>query len=149
MAKSPAKTGKKQAPGFKPGKSGNPNGRPQGSRNKATLAIEALLDGQSEALTQKAVELALAGDMQALKLCLERICPPRKSRPIQIDLPMVATAADVTAAQGAVIAAMARADITPDEANTISGVLEAKRRAIETTEIEERIARLENQETVR
>ncbi len=149
MSKPPANTGKKQASKFRPGKSGNPKGRPQGSRNKATLAVEGFLDGQSEALTQKAVEMALEGDMQALKLCLERICPPRKSRPIQIDLPNVTTAADVTAAQGAVIAAMARADITPDEANTISGVLEAKRRAIETTEIEERIARLENQETAR
>ncbi len=149
MSKSPAKTGKKQASKFRPGKSGNPRGRPQGSRNKSTLAVEALLDGQSEALTQKVVEMALAGDMQALKLCLERICPPRKSRPVQIDLPTVKTAADVSAAQGSVIAAMARADITPEEANTITGVLEAKRRAIETTETEERIARLENQETVR
>jgi hypothetical protein len=144
MVKSPAKTGKKQTTKFNSGRSGNPNGRPQGSRNKATLAIERLLDGQSEALTQKAVELALAGDMQALKLCLERICPPRKSRPIQIDLPMVETAADITAAQGAVIAAMANADITPDEANTIAGVLEAKRRSIETCELEGRIADLES-----
>ncbi|NQV87596.1 MAG: hypothetical protein HQ492_11025, partial [Woeseiaceae bacterium] len=100
MVKIPARTEKKQTTKFNPGRSGNPNGRPQGSRNKATLAIEALLDGQSEALTQKAVEMALAGDMQALKLCLERVCPPRKSRPIQIDLPKVETAADVTAAQG-------------------------------------------------
>ncbi len=61
MAKSPVNTEKKQAPRFKPGKSGNPNGRPLGSRNKATLAVEALLDGQSEALTQKVMDLALVG----------------------------------------------------------------------------------------
>ena len=107
------------------------------------MAVEELLEGQSKALTQKAVEKALEGDMQALKLCLDRICPPRKSRPIRIELPKVVTAADVTAAHGAVITAMAQADITPDEANTIAGVLEAKRRAIETVEIEERLARLE------
>ena len=128
---------------FKKGKSGNPDGRPQGSRNKATIALEDLLDGQAEALTQKAVELALDGDMAALRLCLERIIPPRKSRPIEIELPPVETAGDITAAQGAVIAAMAKGDITPDEANTVAGVLEAKRRSIETAELEKRIHTLE------
>ena len=146
MGNSAAKTKEKQSrQGFKPGKSGNPKGRPQGSRNKATLAIEALLDGQAEALTQKAVEKALDGDMQALKLCLERLCPPRKSRLIQIELPEVETALDVTTAQGLVIAAMARGDITPEDASTIAGILEAKRRAIETVEIEERLTQLEAQ----
>ena len=57
------------------------------------------MDSQAEALAQKAVELALADDMQALKLCLDRVCSPRKSRPIQIDLPKVEVAADLTAAQ--------------------------------------------------
>jgi hypothetical protein len=67
MPISPAKTKKKQ--GFKPGQSGNPSGRPHGSRNKATLALEALLDGEGEAITRKALE----GDTAALRLCLERI----------------------------------------------------------------------------
>jgi Family of unknown function (DUF5681) len=38
---------------FKPGESGNPAGKPKGARNKVTLAIEALLDGEAEALTRK------------------------------------------------------------------------------------------------
>jgi len=63
---------------FEKGKSGNASGRPPGSRNKTMLAMEVLLDGQMEALTQKAVDLALEGDTTALRLCLERICPPRK-----------------------------------------------------------------------
>jgi hypothetical protein len=71
MPISPAKTKKKQ--GFKPGQSGNPSGRPHGSRNKATLALEALLDGEGEAITRKAIEKALEGDTAALRLCLERI----------------------------------------------------------------------------
>ena len=98
------------------------------------------MDSQAEALAQKAVELALADDMQALKLCLDRVCSPRKSRPIQIDLPKVEVAADLTAAQGDVTAVMARADITPDEASTIAGVLEAKRRSIEACDLESRLA---------
>jgi hypothetical protein len=49
------KTEKKQQTGvpFKPGHSGNPNGRPKGVRNKTTLAVEALLDGEAEAITRK------------------------------------------------------------------------------------------------
>ncbi|HJN86075.1 MAG TPA: hypothetical protein QGI03_02850, partial [Dehalococcoidia bacterium] len=99
--------------------------------------------GQSEALTQKAVQMAMAGDMQALKLCIDRVCPPRRSRPIKIKLPKVETVADIAVAQTAVIAAMAQGDLTPDEAGTVAGVLEARRRTFETTEIEERIANLE------
>jgi hypothetical protein len=48
---------------FQKGQSGNPDGRPKGSRNATTLALETLLDGQATALTQKAIDLALAGDM--------------------------------------------------------------------------------------
>jgi hypothetical protein len=122
-----------------PFKKGNA-GRPRGDRNKPTLTVEALLDGQAEALVQKAVELALVDDMEVLKLCLDRVCPPRKSR---FDLPKVEMAADLTAAQGTIIAAMARADIAPDEASTIAGVQEAKRRSIETCNLESPLATLE------
>jgi hypothetical protein len=49
------------------------------------MAAEALLDGEAEALTRKAVELALAGDTVALRLCLERLLPPRRSRRVTFD----------------------------------------------------------------
>lgn len=65
-------TERKQAGRFRKGESGNPSGRPRGARNAATLTCEALLDGQAEALTQKAVEMALAGDVVALRLCAQR-----------------------------------------------------------------------------
>jgi len=139
------KTGGKQRnlKPFRPGQSGNPDGRPKGSRNKATLAMEALLDGEAEAITRKAIEMAKEGDMTAIRLCLERILPTIKSRPIEIDLPPVKTAQDIQAAHGAVIAAMAKGEITPDDAGTIAGVLEARRRAIETVELEARMVALE------
>ena len=73
MARTTAKTAKKERQGFQPGKSGNPKGRPHGSRNKATLAVEALLDGQAEALTQVAIQSALEGDLLALRLCLQNL----------------------------------------------------------------------------
>jgi hypothetical protein len=128
---------------FTKGQSGNPNGKPKGARNRATLAAEALLDGEVEAITRKAIEKALEGDMAAIRLCLERILPAVKSRPIEIDLPLVATAKDITAAHGAVIAEMAKGEITPDDAAAIAGVLEARRRAIETVELEARIEKIE------
>ena len=140
----PDKTEKKQrGKPFEKGQSGNLNGRPRGTRNKTTLAMEALLDGEAEAITRKAIEKALEGDMTAIRLCLERILPTIKSRPIEIDLPPVETAEDIEAVQGAVIAAMAKGEITPDDAGTIAGILEARRRAIETVELEARMVALE------
>jgi Family of unknown function (DUF5681) len=79
--------GKQRGKPFKPGKSGNPAGKPKGSRNATTRAMEALLDGESEAHTRKAIELAKGGDMAALRLCLDRILPPRKDRPLKFALP--------------------------------------------------------------
>ena len=72
---------------FKKGRSGNPAGRRTGSRNKATIAAAALLAGESEALTRKAVELALVGDPAALRLCIERILPPCRERTVKFALP--------------------------------------------------------------
>ncbi len=58
---------------FRPGQSGNPSGRPKGARHKATMAVEALLNGEADAITRKAIDAALAGDMTAIRLCLDRI----------------------------------------------------------------------------
>src|SRR5918996_483445 len=82
---------------FARGNSGGP-GRPPGSRNKSTLAVQELLDGQAEAITQKAVDLALEGDIAALKLCLERICPPRKERAVDVALPLLESTEDAARA---------------------------------------------------
>ena len=61
-------------------------GRPKGSRNKATIAIEGLLQGQAETFTQTAVKKALKGDSVALRLCLERIAPALKDKPVSFSL---------------------------------------------------------------
>jgi len=138
------KTDQQQKPHlFQPGQSGNPAGRPQGSRNKATLAVEVLLDGEADSLTRKAIELALQGDTTAMRLCLERLCPPRKSRPVNIALPETKTAEGVAEAQAAVVKAVADGELTPEEGTTITNILEARRKAIETQDHESRIAALE------
>lgn len=136
-----AKSTKKH--GFQPGKSGNPSGRPAGSRNKASLAIEALLDGEAEALTRKAVEMALEGDTVALRLCMDRICPPRKDAPISFKMPPVNNVSDAAAVMRSVMEEVAMGSISPGEAKAVSEVLECYRRLVETSEFEHRLTALE------
>jgi hypothetical protein len=105
--------GKQRGRPFQKGQSGNPEGRPNGSRNAATLALETLLDGQAQALTQKAIDVALTGDIPALRLCLDRILPPRKDSPVAFDLPEMRTLNDAVPAMGALVKAVGQGDLTP------------------------------------
>jgi hypothetical protein len=121
---------------------GNP-GKPPGARHKTTLAIESLLDGEAEKLTRKAIKLALAGDSTALRLCLERIAPVRRGRPVRFPLPPVKTSGDVVSALAAVVGAMSDGQLSPAEACEVASVVELQRRAVETQELEARLHALE------
>ena len=122
--------------------SGN-SGRPKGSRNKTTLAIESLLGGQAEALTQKAISLALEGDNIALRLCMERIAPAPKDQAVSFNLPKMSNALDASEAAGRVLEAVSEGDLTPIEATRVMGLIDSYRRTLELTDIETRIAALE------
>jgi hypothetical protein len=140
----PANTGKKQERGqFRPGQSGNPAGRPSGARNKATIAVEALLDGEAESLTRKVLELAAAGDPAMLRFCLDRIAPPRKDRPVSFALPEMQSPEDAVKASAALVKAVATGELTPSEAAELSRVVEGYTRAVDLHEIEKRLAALE------
>ncbi|MCJ2009894.1 DUF5681 domain-containing protein [Methylobacterium sp. J-092] len=132
---------------FEQGQSGNPAGRPKGARHRTTLAMEALLDGEAEALTRKAIELALDGDGPALRLCLDRLAPVRRDRHVQFDLPAIDTTADLPKATHALLQAIAAGELTPSEAADIGKAVDAHVRAIEVTDIHERLARLEEGST--
>jgi hypothetical protein len=121
---------------------GNP-GRPRGARHKTTQAALALLDGEAEALTRQAVTMALGGDATALRLCLERIVPPRRDTPVSFALPPMQSAGDAARAAGAVVAAVAEGELTPTEGAHVMGLIETYRRTLETTEIEARVTALE------
>ena len=110
VQKPPTPSTEKPSTRFKPGQSGNPAGKPKGTRNATTLALETLLDGQATALTQKAIDLALTGDMTALRLCVDRILPPRKDRPVTFDFPKITTAAEAATTLSAVLGAVAAGD---------------------------------------
>ena len=144
-AHDPAKTGGQQATQFKPGQSGNPNGRPAGSRHRTTLAIDALLDGDAERLTRKAIEMALRGDGTAMRLCLDRIAPARKDRPVPFTLPTLETAADAKGAAAAIVRAVSDGDLTPSEAAELSKILDNFLRVVEATEFEARLEALERE----
>jgi hypothetical protein len=133
-----ANTSQKQVGGFKKGVSGNPRGRPAGSRNAATLACEALLEGQAEALTQKAVDMALAGDPVALRICLERICPVRKDRAVRFPLPPIGTPRDAADLMAAVIAAVGAGRVTPSEGAEVSKMMDAFVKAYQSAELVDR-----------
>jgi hypothetical protein len=90
---------------------------------KATKAVEALLDGEAEAISRKLIEKALEGDTTALRLCLERILPPRRDRPVAFDLPKIETAADALKASASVLASCAAGGLSPGEAAEIMALL--------------------------
>jgi len=126
--------GKQRGRPFTKGQSGNPAGKPKGARHRATLAAEALLDGEAEALTRKAIELALAGDPIALRLCLDRILPPRRERPLRFVLPELRSAADAAGAVAAILAAVASGNACVAEASELAKLVDAFIRAADASE---------------
>lgn len=138
-----AKTAKKQGHGFQKGVSGNPAGRPKGARNKTTLAVEALLNGDATKLTRFAIQRALDGDTAALRLCLERICPPAKERAVQFELPPLESADDLPDATAAIIQAVATGDLALSEGESLLRMLDSYRRAEESADFEHRLQMLE------
>jgi hypothetical protein len=131
---------------FRPGESGNPAGKPKGTRNKATMAAEALLDGEVEALTRKAIEMAKQGDMTALRLCLDRILPPRRERPVQFRLPALRRAADAAGAMASIAEAVANGELAAGEAAELSKLVESFVKALEVTDFDKRLRLLEERD---
>ena len=128
---------------FQKGQSGNPAGRPPGIRNRGTELAESLLAEEAAALTRKAVELALAGDGAALRLCLERLVAPRRERAVRLPLPDLRNGVDLADAMAVVSAAVANGGITPSEAGELGKFVDTFRKAIETADFEKRLQELE------
>ena len=125
---------------FEAGRSGNPDGRPPGIRDKRT-AMRALLEPHAAALVAKVVELALAGDSTALRICIDRLISAAKAKDDPVSLPaLTGSLAD----QGrVVIEALAQENLSPEEAATILHALATQTRIVEADEIEARLTALE------
>ena len=137
----PKDNGRKPDGTFAPGNS--MGGRTPGSRNKTTLAVEALLEGEHEALTRAAINKALEGDTTALRLCLDRISPARKDSPVTFALPAIRSIEDAVTASSALLAAVAAGEVTPDEAGRVMSLLSSHKQLVETCDLETRLAALE------
>ena len=125
---------------FPKGESGNPAGRPPGIRDKRT-AMRDLLMPYAEGLVAKVVELALAGNSTALRICIDRLIPPAKARGDPVNLP---SPTDSLADNGRnVIQSLSEGNLTPDEAGEVMQALTAQARIVEIDEIEKRVAALE------
>jgi hypothetical protein len=128
---------------FRKGESGNPSGKPKGCRNATTIIFDELLKDNARELIEKAIEMAKNGDGPALRLCIDRLAPARKDRPVWFDLPKMNEARDAVNASAAIVAAVAGGDLTPSEAAELSKVIDGYARSLQTVEFEERLSKLE------
>lgn len=128
---------------FQKGRSGNPKGKCPGTRDKRTILLERMLADDGKDIVKAIIEAAKGGDMAAARMILDRLVPLRRGRPINLALPTIDGAEGVCKALSATIEAMAAGEITPEEAATVATVLDARRKTIETVELEERIAAIE------
>ena len=140
----PAKSGNKQKNHrFQKGQSGNPKGRPAGSRNKATIILENMLQGQAEELMETAIKTALQGDGQMIRALLDKLLPNRKDAPVKIRLPTVLAAKELPVITAAILRAVSSGRVTPSEAAALCKIVDSHKSAVEICEIEARLNKLE------
>ena len=143
---SPVNAGEKQATRvqgrFAKGHSGNSQRKPLGARHRYTRLAETMLEGEAEGLIRKLIELALAGDVAALKICVDRIVPAHR-RPVNFKVQIPNNTEGIMRAFDHILEAVANGEVTPDEAATITGIIESRCRVFEHVELIGRIEALE------
>jgi hypothetical protein len=122
---------------FQQGESGHPAGRPRGTRNRRSLAAESMFDDDGPEIIRQLIDLAKEGDIAAIRLWVDRICPRQKNRPVSCELPQMTTAADAVAAMGAITQAIGDGDLSAHEAAELAADLEQR-----LGQVERRIALL-------
>jgi hypothetical protein len=115
----------------------------KGSRHHVTVLAEAMLDQEAEAVVRRLLDMALAGDTTAIRLVVERLVPPRRERPVVIDLPEIGSAGDAVQAMAGILAAVGTGELMPSEGGEVAKLLSVHLRALEANELADRIAALE------
>ena len=144
--KTPAKPAVKAAvkgqKGFSKGQSGNLKGRPPGSLNKSTILARSLLQDEAENLTRTLINIAKAGDMAALKICMDRFLPPCRSQTLSLKLPPIETTDDIRQAYDFLWSAVGAGELSPQELSRLMGLLEGKLKAIETHQLADELEKI-------
>jgi hypothetical protein len=128
---------------FQKGQSGNPAGRPRGSQNRASIRMQEMLEQKAEQLVNKVVEMAIAGNIGALRLCLDRLVPVRRNEALPCELPPLAKTGDAVAAIAAITSAAVAGDVTADEAAKLAKVISLYVNTLEAQRFEDQLVKLE------
>ena len=128
---------------FKPGVSGNPSGKPKGAKDKRTALRQLLVPHQGK-LLETLIDFAKAGDMTAMKICMDRLMPPLREDPIRVTIPKIESADDCTKAQANVLNAVAAGQMLPSEGTVLSGLINAQRLAYETSHLAKQLADIQD-----
>ena len=130
---------------FKPGQSGNPRGKPKGTRHKTTMLAQNLIDDEGEVIVKKLIALAKKGNLLAIKLVVERLVPARRERAVSVALPSVENVSDLPKLTGAVMSSVAEGKLTPEEGARLMAMAAGHARALEVYELERRVVALETE----
>lgn len=135
-------TGKRKAPAapWKPGQSGNPNGRPRGTKNPSTKLRE-LID--VEPILRKLQAAAQEGDVQAARTLLERALPVYRTTAAPVELPELGAAETLTDKARVILAAVARGDVAPDIGTSLVAAVGSLAKVAEIDELTTRVKALE------
>jgi hypothetical protein len=120
-------------------------GRPKGSSNKPKSPAQELLEEYHLALTRKCLSLAASGNLAAMRICMDRLAPPRPNGCIRISLPKIRTLQDVEMAADKIMQAMGRSRIMPAEGKTVTESLMLIAQMIGNTQMQTRIEKLEEE----
>jgi hypothetical protein len=125
---------------FQTGQSGNPAGRPRGSRNRRTVIVEKLLDDSAGELTTAAIARATDGDPAALRACMDRVAPRLRHRPLDFDLPDLVTLADTPVAINAIAQGLSHGELDLEEAAALMRAVREFTLALAAVERDKRAA---------
>lgn len=128
---------------FQKGQSGNPKGKIKGTKNKATRFIDSLMQSELNNISQKLIELAVAGNLQAIKLVLDRVMPAKTSRSIEIEIPKIENTTDALQAISTVIHAVGQGELTPNEGEAITKIIQSFTQTLQSYEFDQRLSTLE------
>lgn len=128
---------------FVPGVSGNPRGRLPGTKTRKQAVVESLFEGEVAEVARKALEMARGGNVDCIRLILDRIAPVRRGRPVRFKFPSLNDGADVVACFNGILRSCADGVLSIEEAQSLASVVEAGTRAILVRELEDRVERLE------